>query len=190
MEKAEKTEYYKTAMQTTLADLAESLEEREGLEDRLEEVISRISSLRETAYSLSGLCDIDPRKENPHLFQEDISPDVGFTDAVRGVFEPALMLTPVNVRDRLKERGFRLESYKNPLASIHTILKRLKKAGELMVWDEGTDEPTMYHLPPADERESDLRTRLEKRLGLELTQHEKKLREQTVNKQDRENEKR
>ena len=41
------------------------------------------------------------------------------------------MYTPVEVRNALRDRGFKIEQYKNPLASIHTILKRLVKSGEL-----------------------------------------------------------
>jgi hypothetical protein len=42
------------------------------------------------------------------------------------ISEAELWLTPVEIRDRLKNMGFPFENYKaNPLASIHTTLKRM-----------------------------------------------------------------
>jgi hypothetical protein len=37
-------------------------------------------------------------------------------------------LTPVQIKERAEERGFDFSSYTNPMASIHTILKRLRDA--------------------------------------------------------------
>src|SRR5207249_3977513 len=74
---------------------------------------------------------------------ECAEPEMGFTDAVRKVFrnipEGRRYLDPKSVRDILKEEGFPLEKYTNPLASIHTILKRLVKKGEInrMVNEDG-----------------------------------------------------
>src|SRR5207245_2787298 len=46
---------------------------------------------------------------------------------------------------------FDLDGYKNPLATIHTILKRLVKAGELFICTfDDEDGPTVYMMPPAE----------------------------------------
>ena len=37
-------------------------------------------------------------------------------------------LTTVGIREKIEERGFRLNDYTNPLASISTILRRMKEA--------------------------------------------------------------
>jgi hypothetical protein len=57
----------------------------------------------------------------------------GFTDSVRKVLRenPGHAATATAVRDMLAEAGFNLSAYSNPLASIHTILKRLAERGEL-----------------------------------------------------------
>ena len=65
----------------------------------------------------------------PYLGQlDEILRPEGFTDAVRKVLSASTEpLTPAEVRERLPSAGFSLEGYSNPLASIHTILKRLAR---------------------------------------------------------------
>lgn len=41
-------------------------------------------------------------------------------------------MTPMEVRDRLNAIGFDLARYTNSLAAIHTVLKRLHEAGEVL----------------------------------------------------------
>ncbi len=62
---------------------------------------------------------------------DDIVRPEGFTDAVRRLLRSSdEALTPVELRAKLPDAGFSLTDYSNPLASIHTILKRLVKTGE------------------------------------------------------------
>jgi hypothetical protein len=159
---------YKATMRTLLQDLSGLLQKKERLEDRLQEVIERIATVREAAWSMKDLSGIDPEKEYPHLFSLEVTPDVGFTDAIREVFRANLriVLTPVGVRNKLKERGFKLENYKNPLASIHTILKRLMKQGELDVLEGDEEGPTGYvMMPKAGTETEDEISRVIKKLG-------------------------
>ena len=54
----------------------------------------------------------------------------GITDACKtAVLGAAKSLTPAEVRDRIKTLGFPDQS--NLLASVHTVLKRLAKAGDI-----------------------------------------------------------
>jgi hypothetical protein len=57
----------------------------------------------------------------------------GMTDAVRTVFMAAggYGLTPVEVRDRLARLYFPVNEYKNFMASLHSVLNRLEKNGEI-----------------------------------------------------------
>jgi hypothetical protein len=139
---------YKVTMRMLMEDLSDLLQKKESLEDRLQEVIERIATVREAAWGMKDLSGIDPDKEYPHLFSTEAIPDVGFTDAIREVFRarPGVGLTPVGVRNKLKERGFKLENYTNPLASIHTILKRLEKQDELHSWQDDEESPTTYFM--------------------------------------------
>jgi hypothetical protein len=100
--------------------LASLTRERLKIERRLKDVET---SLR----SILALHDDD--EVTPYIEQLDniIQPE-GFTDAIRKVLKASTeALTPAEVKDRLPEAGFSLEGYSNPLASIHTILKRLAR---------------------------------------------------------------
>jgi hypothetical protein len=60
---------------------------------------------------------------------DDIIEPTGFTDAIRKVLQAANgeAMTAIEVKDALPGVGFPLSGYSNPLASVHTILKRLGK---------------------------------------------------------------
>lgn len=65
---------------------------------------------------------------------------VGITDAVRRVLLTyPIWLTPVSVRDLLPCVGFDADRYKHPLASIHSILRRLVATGEVVRTDQLRD---------------------------------------------------
>lgn len=80
---------------------------------------TRIAQLHQTIGTLTKLCGFTP------------TVPFGLTDAcrvaLRGAGRP---MTAVDVRDRLGATGYDLEKYANPLAAIHTVLKRLREAGE------------------------------------------------------------
>jgi len=63
---------------------------------------------------------------------------LGIRLVVRNATAP---VTALEVRDRLHSIGVDLDKYSNPLASIHTVLKRMHDAGEL-VEREREDEPS------------------------------------------------
>jgi hypothetical protein len=124
---------YKQALDETFRQLALALEKREKFQGELAALDDHITDLEEAARSVGTLCGIDPHEARPDLFPDNAEPELGFTDAVRKVFENTKdhLHHPVSVRDELKKMGFPLAKYKNPLASIHTILKRLVDQGEL-----------------------------------------------------------
>ena len=62
----------------------------------------------------------------------DAEPPAGMTDSIRAILTKAdEPLTASEIRDRLESMGFDIKSYSNPLANIHTVLKRLTESGEL-----------------------------------------------------------
>lgn len=81
--------------------------------------------------SANFLPDAERAQELQKLEQAIAGPP-GFTDAVRNVLRgnPSYSATATAVRQMLINNGFDLSSYSNPLASIHTILKRLTERGE------------------------------------------------------------
>jgi hypothetical protein len=59
---------------------------------------------------------------------------LGLTDAIRYVIQHSgKPMTPVNVRDELLKRYCDPEDYRNLLASVHTVMKRLERVGAINV---------------------------------------------------------
>jgi hypothetical protein len=66
----------------------------------------------------------------------------GLTDAIRTILAKADgPLSASEIRDRLSGMGFDMKSYSNPLATIHTILRRLTDSDEAHVQKETHIEP-------------------------------------------------
>jgi hypothetical protein len=80
---------------------------------------------------------------NLHALSGHAAPDnvgvLGFTDACRVIVRDSHpnWLSASDLRDKLSERGYDLQPYSNPLASIYTILRRLHEAGEIEKKQEG-----------------------------------------------------
>lgn len=55
----------------------------------------------------------------------------GITDAIKRAFTLDHLLTPTEVRDQLEIMGFDLSKHSNPMATIHSVLKRLNEQGWL-----------------------------------------------------------
>jgi ABC-type transporter Mla subunit MlaD len=73
------------------------------------------------------------------LLGETIDSDIGITEAtlmvIRAASEP---MTPTQVRDELRKIGYDIDSFSNPMASLHQVLKRLEDKGE--IWSEKTQD--------------------------------------------------
>jgi hypothetical protein len=99
--------------------LEEALREYEQLAKQRAEIDQRLSHLIQTIGTLSRLCNLVPTVA------------LGLTDACRMVLKTAgHPLTPAEIRLQLEATGMDLSRYSNPLASIHTVLKRLCQSGE------------------------------------------------------------
>jgi len=79
---------------------------------------------------------------------------LGLTDAIRYVIQHAgKHMTPVDVRDELLKRYCDPEDYRNLLASVHTVMKRLERAGEITFdgtkaeWTGGLPMPLIGFVP-------------------------------------------
>lgn len=77
---------------------------------------------------------------------------LGFTDAIRHVFMLANeWLSPKDIRERLAENKFDLSEYANPMASIYTILARMKDSNEIEYKKEGNNVFYRRNLTPVEE---------------------------------------
>ena len=85
---------------------------------------------------------------------DDPITQLGLTDAIRYVIQHAgKHMTPVDVRDELLKRYCDPEDYRNLLASVHTVMKRLERAGEITFdgtkaeWTGGFPMPLIGFVP-------------------------------------------
>lgn len=126
---------YKSKLSAFRKELAELEGQKAELESRIEALEVVVSALE----SLSG-------EEIREAMRLD---DKGFTDACREVLQSDYRLgfrEARDIRDALIERGFGLGHYTNPLASVHTILKRLVKQDEAQIRQKGSK--TLYRFKP------------------------------------------
>lgn len=131
-------DFYKQALEKALEELSDVMSQREELDSQREELDHRIIQLRKGVFGLTAIAGIETdevAKTHPDLFPDLLNPDVGFTDAVRDVLKAhrSYHMSPIEVRNSLRIKGFDLSKYKNVLASIHTILKRLQESREVDV---------------------------------------------------------
>ena len=106
---------YSEILTTVRKDLKEAYREREEL-DR------KIAKLRQTVVTLGALCEEGGEREFLKVLgslKEDLT--TACHDAILASGTP---VSPTDIRDTLEDLGFRFKS-SNPLASIHSVLKRL-----------------------------------------------------------------
>lgn len=139
---------YRRALESATKEYERLVAERQRLDKRLTELAHSIGTL-------TTLCGYKPTV----MF--------GLTDACRMVLRSAgTPMTPADVRDRLAAVGVDLGAYANPLAAVHTTLKRLAEAGELrsaMVAPSGR-AAYVWHRPP----KSDMLARIQARVNRDI----------------------
>ena len=111
---------YKDDLQEARERLVELLRKREMLEVDIAKQQSNVAALATLA---------DESEETDEVLEMNLG---GLTSACRIALRAAGKkgLTPREVRKALTNLHFPIGEYKNPLASIHTVLKRFVKSGE------------------------------------------------------------
>jgi hypothetical protein len=135
--------------------------EYESLSAERRRVDARLSELAHSIGTLTRLCGFTP------------TVTWGMADACRTVLRNAKVpMTPADVRDRLSGIGFDLATYANPLAAIHTTLKRLAEAEELKIVVISPTGKLAYswHQPP----KSDMLARIQARVNGDLEAQQKR----------------
>jgi hypothetical protein len=87
--------------------------------------------------ALAQVCEDEEIRTNYLLALEEISGRPGFVDAIRSVLRShASAEKPLSARDIKSwialEKKLNLASYSNPMASIHTTLRRMKERNEVI----------------------------------------------------------
>lgn len=102
------------------AALDAALREYEALLQQKADLDSRLAQVAESVGTLTRLCGYTPTVA------------YGLTDACKTSLRCAgAPMTPLDVRDRLQATGFDINRYSNPLAAIHTVLRRLTESGDV-----------------------------------------------------------
>ncbi|MBZ5507602.1 MAG: hypothetical protein LAO78_19245 [Acidobacteriia bacterium] len=112
---------YKTDLETAREDLADMFREKEELEIRIAKQQRKVAALAILS---------DESEDTDELLDLGLG---GLTNACRSVFRASTtkLLTPVEIRNRLRQLQFPIHEYKNILASVHNTLRRLEAKGEV-----------------------------------------------------------
>jgi hypothetical protein len=118
--------------------LAKAYRERDEIVETEKQLAYRKTKLNETIDALI-----------PLVFKRvwDIN-TLGLSDAIRFVFNNARRpLSPLDIRSKLEDLGYNLKQFENPLASIHTALRRMGETDELYPV-ESEDKKKMFEPGP------------------------------------------
>jgi hypothetical protein len=113
--------------------LLDLMDERQKRINERDAAVREISRLSELIRATANMIPQDQLARYEPIFERIENRPAGLSMAIRACFTdgsaPDSWLSPVEIRDALKRMGFPFENYKaNPLASIHTTLKRMVPA--------------------------------------------------------------
>jgi hypothetical protein len=147
-----KTAAYRTALYETKQDVARHLVKRQKLDHK-------IAQLQALVTNLQNLSAAQDRKNFEKGVDRVIkaNTDVGVTDCVRVILkETFLPMTAAEIKKAIEDRKYNLTVYKNPLAVIHTILKRLVKSDEVRVIPQPGGKKVYQWISTADKLLSEI----------------------------------
>jgi len=123
------TQEYRQMLETMRKELAGLLELQEDTEQK-------IAQLKQAIVAMAPLAT-EPDEKLHALSDWMVTP--GITEGIRQILRAAhpKRLTPVEIKDQLKNSGVNLYGQKNVMASVHSALKRLLDGDELTTSDEG-----------------------------------------------------
>src|SRR5579871_166252 len=107
-------EWFRNARAEMARLIKENLESQREIEDRNQQ----IAALQQTMKAIAPLAG----EQAPEPVLDADTPPGGMTDCIRAILEKAVEpMTASELRERLESIGFDMESYSNPLATIHTV---------------------------------------------------------------------
>ena len=124
---------YPTWYAEAKAELQRLQEERANFKRSLDECDKQIGALIQTINAIAPLVGDTPM--DAPATEEPETP-LGMTDCIRSILaETEDPLSAAEIRDRLEAMGLDMKSYSNPLATVHTVLRRLTESGEVETQD-------------------------------------------------------
>jgi hypothetical protein len=121
---------YRRAFTEAQTELATTIAERD-------ERNARIAQLKQTIRVLGDLLEEDPDQIEQLVSADEGGKPSGITSAARSAFifgkadNYPLALTVANLKDLMIDRGFDFSGQANALASLTTVVRRLKESGEV-----------------------------------------------------------
>ena len=137
---------YKETLDGIRSELENVLTEELEIELRLRKLRERSEALGKASQGLAGLVGENQEEES-----------IGITDAIRKILRDGSnhIWKPTAVRVSLKREEFPIGKYQNPLAVIHTTLKRLEEQSEVKTIEK--DGKTFYKwIDPEEKTDIDI----------------------------------
>ncbi len=135
---------YREQIKHHLVRFAQLTAERTRIDEEL-------TKLRHLLRSLANMLSGDDRKETMDALEVLLGPQMGLTDAIRNTLRQfaGIWMSPIEIRDKLRDFCFDFDSYtSNPLASIHSVLKRFPPEQVETRTVEGGTEYRLVVSPP------------------------------------------
>jgi hypothetical protein len=128
-------ESYRRAFTEAQTELARAIAERD---DRN----ARIAQLKQTIRVLGGLLEEDPDQIEELVNTDEGGRPSGITGAARSAFLFAKAnnyapMTVADLKEVMAEKGFDFSGQANPLASLTTVVRRLREGGEVNEFTRG-----------------------------------------------------
>jgi len=141
---------YRRTLAEAKRDLARLLEKRQKIDHKL-------ARLQGVINHLETLCDeLNQKVSGERLTKEELG--MGFTRLARVILrENFFPLTANGLKETMEAKGVDFSDYSNPLAVIHTVLKRLVTNGEARVVPQKKGKKAYQWITPTDKLLSELR---------------------------------
>jgi len=159
------TNYHRTLFEAK-QDLARYLVKRQKIDHK-------VARLQTVIRDLENLCaELDQKgfeKRVDRVIKADLN--VGITESARVILKDKFFpMTASELKESIEARKHNLSTYSNPLAVIHTVLKRLVQSGEVRMVPQAKGKKAYQWVSPTDKLLSELRLTnqppLQKRGGL------------------------
>ncbi len=143
--------YYRSLVEAK-QDLARDLVQRQRLDQKIARLQAVVSDLQNLCAE-QGQSNLEKRVDR--AIKADLA--VGITESARVILkEHFFPLTASEVKGKIEARKLNLARYSNPLAVVHTILKRLVQSGEVRIVPRAKRKSAFQWVSTADKLLSEL----------------------------------
>ena len=148
-----RTKNYHGTLFEAKQDLARCLVKRQKIDHK-------VARLQAVISDLENLCaELDQKhfeKRVDRVIKADLT--VGITESARVILkEKFFPMTASELKESIEDRKHNLSTYSNPLAVIHTVLKRLVQSGEVRMVPQAKGKKAYQWVSPTDKLLSELR---------------------------------